>query len=121
MERKLITLLFTAIILAWAGSASAELKTTGSGADMQVDISGFPPNMKSAYGLFKVKCAKCHGLDRTITTLQSGMAPSGSVFDNASIDAYGAKMLRKPDAEMSKQDVKTVNELMRYMLDEAAK
>jgi hypothetical protein len=49
------------------------------------------------------------------------MSPSGSAFDNSAVDAYGAKMLRKPDADMSKAEVKTFVELMKYMLDEAAK
>ena len=104
-----------------AATAGAELKTMGAGANMDVDISEFPQKMKDIFPLFKVKCVKCHGLDRTYVTLQTGITPSGTIFDYAAIDAYGAKMLRKPDADMSKQEVKVVLELLRYMLDEAAK
>lgn len=104
-----------------AASSHAELKVTGAGATMGVDVSAFPPAMKEIYPLFEKKCIKCHGLDRTIVTIQSGMTPSGSVFDNAAVDAYGAKMLRKPDADMSKPEVKKIVEIMKYMLDEAAK
>ena len=116
-----ISYLCTLLFLVCATGAFAELKTIGEGANMQADTSAFPPEMKKAYEVFKVKCIKCHGLDRTILTLQSGVSPSGSNFDAAAIDAYGAKMLRKPDADMSRQDVKTVNEVMKYMLNEASK
>jgi hypothetical protein len=112
------------LLLLVVGSVSlsqAELKTTGSGANMGVDISAFPPAMKEIYPLFVKKCIKCHGMDRTFVTIQSGMTPSGSVFDNAAVDAYGAKMLRKPDADMSKPEVKKFVELMKFMLEEAAK
>jgi mono/diheme cytochrome c family protein len=111
----------TLAILMAASAAQAELKLIGTGATMQADISGYPPNLKAAYEIFKVKCLKCHGLDRTLLTIQSGVSPSGSTFDAAAVDAYGAKMLRKPDAEMTRQEVKVVNELLKYMLDEAAK
>lgn len=120
---KRITLAITACLVATAFSSAAlaELKTIGSGANMQVDITGFPPNMQAIYPMFIKKCIKCHGLDRTFITLQTGMTPSGAVFDNAAIDAYGAKMLRKPDSDMNKAETKQSVELMKYMLEEAAK
>jgi cytochrome c556 len=121
MKRAAILVCATVFLVTALGTANAELKLIGTGADMKADISSFPANLKSTYPLFEKKCNKCHGMDRTLLTLQSGMAPSGSPFDSAAIDAYGAKMLRKADADMTKQDVKSINELMRYMLDEAAK
>jgi len=120
MKTTVVLALFVVAVFCVA-AAQAELKLTGSGAAMEADISGYPPNMKSIYPVFKAKCAKCHGLDRTLTTLQTGIAPSGAVFDKAAIDAYGAKMLRKPDAEMTKAEVKSILELMHFMADEAAK
>lgn len=121
MRTKVMAAMALGMVLSLAGMAAAELKTTGAGAAMEADISGYPPNMKAIYPLFKAKCSKCHGLDRTFVTLQTGMTPSGTVFDNAAIDAYGAKMLRKPDANMNKQETKSIIELMRFMLEEAAK
>jgi len=121
MKRMILTACFCVLATGFATLSHAELKSIGTGANMQVDISSFPPDMKAVYPLFKVKCIKCHGLDRTIVTLQTGMTPSGTVFDNSAIDAYGAKMLRKPDADMTKQEIKTILGILRYMLDEAAK
>src|SRR5690242_10141461 len=112
------TTLFVVASLLVAGIAHAELKTIGQGAGIKVDTSAFPKEMKDTYPLFEKKCAKCHGLDRTIITLKTGMTPSGTAFDYSSIDAYGAKMLRKPDSEMTKADVKVVMNLLRFMLDE---
>lgn len=119
--KKKILLAGCILLLPLCLTAHAELKLIGTGAAMQADTAAFPPAMKSSYDLFKVKCAKCHGLDRTLLTLQSGMAPSGSPFDAPAVDAYGAKMLRKPDSGMNKAEMKTIMDLMRYMLEEAAK
>lgn len=113
-----------ALVTAVAGTSTfsnAELKVVGSGATMAADTSAFPPAMKEVYPLFEKKCIKCHGMDRTIVTIQSGMTPSGTPFDNPAVDAYMAKMLRKPDADINKQEAKKFSELMKYMLDEAAK
>jgi hypothetical protein len=109
------------MVIGAAVTSRAEFKVTGTGATMGVDISSYPPAMQETYPLFVKKCIKCHGLDRTIVTIQTGMTPSGSVFDNAAVDAYGAKMLRKPDADMTKPEVKKIVELMKFMLEEAAK
>ena len=109
------------VVAAFSTAALAEFKTIGDGANMQVDITNYPPNMKAIYPMFIKKCIKCHGLDRTFITIQTGMTPSGAVFDNAAIEAYGAKMLRKPDSDMNKSETKQAVELMKYMLQEATK
>lgn len=98
-----------------------EYKIIGAGANMGVDISGFPPNMQAIYPLFNKKCIKCHGMDRTYVTIQSGLTPSGVPFDSTAVDAYGAKMLRKPDSDMTKAEVKQFVEFMKFLLEEAAK
>lgn len=121
MKRLFFTVCLTVLVIGAASYSRAELKTIGTGADMGVDISNFPPNLKAIYPNFIKKCIKCHGMDRTFVTIQTGMTPSGSVFDNAAIDAYGAKMLRKPDADMTKPEIKQFIELMKYMSEEAAK
>lgn len=121
MRRLICAVCLIMLVVGAATLSHAELKTIGAGATMEVDITTFPPAMKAIYPSFVKKCAKCHGMDRTFVTLQTGMTPSGSVFDNAAIEAYGAKMLRKPDADMNRQEVKTFIDLMKYMSEEAAK
>jgi hypothetical protein len=121
MKRLLFAVCLTMLLTGIASLSHAELKTIGTGANMDVDSTSFPPNLKALMPNFTKKCIKCHGMDRTYVTLQTGMTPSGSTFDGPAIEAYGAKMLRKPDADMSKQEVKQFIELMKYMAEEAAK
>ncbi len=112
-------ILFAALLLCMCSTAShAALKVIGKGDNMRLDPSGFPPNMKAAYEIMRVKCIKCHTLERTVVALQTGIAPiSGQPFDRNATKAYGIKMLRKPDSNMNKQEVKAVVELMNYLLD----
>jgi hypothetical protein len=121
MKQLVITACLALLVVGSATLSRAELKTVGTGADMGVDITSFPAPMKEIYPLFNKKCIKCHGMDRTYVTIQSGMTPSGAVFDSAAVDAYGAKMLRKPDADMTKPEVKKFVEFMKFLLEEAAK
>lgn len=117
--RKII--LAALVVAAMATGALAELKVTGTGAKIQVDTAAFPPDMKTAYDLFKAKCVKCHGLDRSILTIQQGVTPSGVPFDHNSVKDYGAKMLRKSDSDMTLKEVKVILTVLDYMIDEAAK
>ena len=110
--------LAVALICICSTVAHAALRVVGKGDAMRLDPSGFPPNMKASYEIMRVKCVKCHTLERTIVALQTGIAPiSGQPFDRNATKAYGIKMLRKPDSNMNKQEVKAVVELMNYLLD----
>lgn len=103
-------------------AAQAGLVVVGRGDNMRFDPSAYPPSMKAAYEIMKVRCIKCHTLERTVVAITTGIAPiSGQPFDRKATRAYGIKMLRKPDSNMSKQEVKVVVELMNYLLDEAAR
>ena len=116
---KRVMLLLFALLLV-CSSAEAKLVVVGQGDATRFDVSGFPPKMQEAYKLMAVKCVKCHSLERTAIALQTGIAPiTGGIFDRRATRAYGIKMLRKPDSDMTKADVKTVIGLLNFMLDEA--
>ncbi|HEY6872519.1 MAG TPA: cytochrome C [Geobacteraceae bacterium] len=118
---KRVVILF-GILLMFTTPCIAGVRVIGSGDSMRFDPSGFPQNMKAAYEIMKVRCVKCHTLERTVIAVTTGVAPiTGQPFDRHATKAYGIKMLRKPDSNMTKQEVKTVVELLNYLLDEAAK
>jgi hypothetical protein len=100
----------------------AGLRTVGRGDTMNFDPSGIPASMKASFDTMKVRCIKCHTMERTVVAITTGVAPiTGQPFDRAATRAYGIKMLRKPDSNMNKQEVKAVVDLMNYLLDEAAR
>lgn len=113
---------FLAVLLVAATPCFAALRVVGRGDSMRFDPAGFPPKMKAAYEIMKVRCVKCHTLERTVVAVTTGIAPiTGQPFDRHATKAYGIKMLRKPDSNMSKPEVKEVVELLNYLLDEAAR
>jgi hypothetical protein len=117
MKKILLTLLVLSVT---ATAAHAGLKVIGKGDAMRLDPANFPPQMKANYDIVKVKCIKCHTLERTIVAVQTGVAPiSGQPFDRNATKAYGVKMLRKPDSNMSKPEVKASVDLLNYLLTEA--
>lgn len=117
MKKLLVTLLLVATS---ATAAHAGLKVVGKGASMHLDPSGFPAAMKANYEVVRVKCVKCHTMERTIVAIQTGVAPiSGQPFDRSATKAYGIKMLRKPDSNMTKGEVKQAVDLLNYLLVEA--
>ena len=116
MKKFLVTLL---LIATSATAAHAGLKVIGKGDSMRLDPTPFPPAMKANYEIVRVKSIKCHTLERTIVAIQTGVAPiSGQPFDRNATKAYGVKMLRKPDSNMSKPEIKASVDLMNYLLAE---
>ena len=117
MKKFLVTVL---LVAATASSAHAGIKVIGKGDAMRLDPTNFPPAMKANYEVVRVKCVKCHTMERTIVAIQTGVAPiSGQPFDRSATKAYGVKMLRKPDSNMTKAEVKQAVDLLNYLLIEA--
>lgn len=115
-------MMFLLAALLMAEPCHAALKVVGKGESMTFDPSGFPPRMKSSWEIMKTKCVRCHSMERTVVSITSGVASiSGQPFDHDAVRAYGFKMMRKPESNMSRQEIKSVVDLMNYMLDEAAR
>ena len=119
--RKLILLvaLFTLVI---ASVADARIRVKGRGAKMNFDPDGIPAKYRAQFDLMERKCVKCHTMERTVIAIQTGRAPiTGQPFEKQAVKAYGIKMLRKPDSNMNKQEIRDVVMLLNFLLDENAK
>jgi len=111
-----------ALLLVAALPCSASIKTVGKGDKLTFDPANFPANLKPVWEMMKVKCIKCHTMERTVVSITTGVAPiSGQPFDRNATKAYGVKMMRKPDSNMNKQEAKASVDLMNWLLDEAAR
>lgn len=116
---KRILLLTALITLAVAAAADARVKTKGRGAAMTFDATTIAPQYQASFELMTAKCVKCHTMERTVVAIQTGRAPiTGQIFDRQAIKAYGIKMLRKPNSDMSKADIREVVILLNYILEE---
>lgn len=116
---KRIFLLTALITLAIAAVADARVKVKGRGAAMNFDTSSIPAQHQAAFEMMTKKCTKCHTMERTVVAVQTGRAPiTGQLFDRQAIKAYGIKMLRKPNSDMSKQEIREVVILLNYIMEE---
>jgi hypothetical protein len=118
---KAVAFLILAVLL-FSLPCYASLRTMGRGDTLSFDPGSIPATMRNSYNTMQVKCIKCHTLERTVVAITTGIAPiTGQPFDRSATRAYGVKMLRKPDSNMNKTEIKAVVDLMNYMLDEAAR
>lgn len=119
-----LTALVPALLMVLAGSlpCSAHVRVVGKGDKMTFDSSSFPPQFKANWEVMKIKCIKCHTMERTVISLTTGIAPiSAQPFDRNATKAYGIKMMRKPDSDMNKQEIKQCVDLMNWILEEGSK
>ena len=103
-------------------SASATLEFTGRGNSLQFDTTEFPPQMKKNFEIFKVKCTKCHPQQRIVIAYVSGRMPiTGQTFDMDSLKTLSFRMYRKamtkPETFISKEEIKPIHILLKYMME----
>ena len=111
-----------ALLVVISTPVHARINAVGRGDKMNFDPSQIPADLRPAFEIMKVKCIQCHTMERTVISIQTGIAPvTGQPFDKQATKAYGIKMLRKPKSNMTRDDVKKVVDLMNYLIDEAAK
>lgn len=114
-----LTLLMTLLSIS---IADARVKVMGRGAKMNFSPDGIPDMYKPSLVLMQEKCIKCHTMERTVIAIQTGRAPiTGQPFNKQAVKAYGIKMLRKPNSDMNKKEIRDIVVLLNYFLDENAK
>ncbi len=119
---KMYVTLAVLMVLSVYSIAEARVKVTGRGATMNFSAEGIPESYKQIFDLMLVKCIKCHTMERTVIAIQTGKAPiTGQPFNKQAVKAYGIKMLRKPNSDMNKKEIRDVVMLLNYLLDESAK
>lgn len=116
-------LLLTALItLATYSLADARVKVKGRGDKMNFDPDSVDASVRPSLDLMSRKCVKCHTMERTVIAVQTGRAPiTGQPFDKQAVKAYGIKMLRKPNSDMNKQEIREVVVILNFLLDENKK
>ncbi len=119
---KRLMLLAALITLITSSLAEARIKVKGRGDKMTFDPESIEATFKPAFDLMSKKCIKCHTMERTVISVQTGRAPiTGQPFNKQAVKAYGIKMLRKPNSDMNKQEIRDIVLLLNHLLDENMK
>lgn len=110
------------MVLALYSFAEARVKVVGRGAKMNFSSDSIPEMYKPSFELMQAKCIKCHTMERTVIAIQTGRAPiTGQPFNKQAVKAYGIKMLRKPNSDMNKKEIRDIVVFLNYLLDENSK
>jgi hypothetical protein len=116
-------LILTALIaLVISSPADARIKVKGRGAAMNFDPASIPEQYQASFELMSRKCIKCHSMERVVIAIQTGRAPiTSQLFDRSSVMAYGIKMMRKPNSDINKKEIKDIVMLLNFLIEENAK
>ena len=83
-----------------------------------IDPAALPIVMKEPYDTLTMKCVKCHGMDRILKAIDTGVSPiSGAPFDKERITEHLISLVRKNDANITKDDAKEVLKIVGYLID----
>ncbi|MDD2367575.1 MAG: cytochrome C [Desulfuromonadaceae bacterium] len=109
------------ITLTICSLAEARIKVSGRGAKMNFNPDSISAEYKESFELMSIKCIKCHTMERTVIAIQTGRAPiTGQPFNRQAVKAYGIKMLRKPNSDMNKKEIRDIVIFLNYLLKENA-
>lgn len=81
-----------------AGFIAAVVGGAGCSAAPVVDVSAYPPDMRSNYEIFDARCSRCHDLERAI---DAQVAEGGW-------EGYVRRMSRHPAAGLSEADQRAI-------------
>ena len=123
MKRIIVACLLCCIMVS---PALAALKVTGRGEALRFDPAEFTPQMKANYEIFKVKCTKCHSQQRIVISFLSGHMPiARQTFDMDSLKSISFRMYRKamnkPETLITKEQIKPIHALLKYMMQESSR
>lgn len=121
--RKFYYIMALMLTLTTFSNVDARIKVKGSGEQMNFDPESIPPNLKASYDIMNQVCTNCHSMKKIVIAVQTGKGPdTKQTFDKQAAKAYCIKMLRKKDnILMTKSDIRSVYQLLNYLLDENAK
>lgn len=121
--KKFLYLMALLLTLATFSIADARVAVKGSGEQINFDPESIPPSYKASYDIMNQMCTNCHSMKKIVLAVQTGKGPdTKQTFDKQAVKAYCIKMLRKKGSVlMTKNDIRSIYQLLNYLLDENAK
>ena len=93
------------------------VKVLGSGNDVELDSRSIPPEMQPGYLAMKMHCVSCHGQERMITTLRTGISPvTREPYGEVDFRDKIIKIMRKPGADLDRDHAKALTDFFLFLL-----
>ncbi len=120
--RYILMLAIALFLCGTSHNSDARIKVTGSGDNLNFDGAVVPSHLKPAWDTMNQKCARCHSMEMLVKAVLTGVCPeTRQPFDKQAVKAYGIKMIRKKDSDISKKEMREIVVLINYFIDEQAK
>jgi hypothetical protein len=98
-----------------------QIRTLGSGNDVEFDPQSIPVEMQTAYLVTKVQCTgACHSQERLITTLRTGTSPvTKQPYGQAEFRDKIIKIMRSPKSTLTRDTAKIVTDFFDFLTTKA--
>lgn len=123
--QKIVFIVLFVLVLAGNGFAATAgkpvvVKILGSGNDLEFDPRTIPAELQQGYLTMKMYCVHCHGQERMITTLRTGISPvTKHPYGEAEFRDKIIKIMRSPKSQLDANHAKTLTEFFHYLLTKA--
>jgi hypothetical protein len=94
------------------------VRINGSGNDVELDPRTIPAEMQQGYLAMKTFCISCHGQERMITTLRTGISPvTQHPYGEAEFADKIIKIMRSPKSPLDRNNAKVLTEFFHYLIN----
>lgn len=124
--QKIVSVFLIVLVLAVNGFAATAgkpvvVKILSSGNDVEFDPRTIPAELQQGYLTMKAYCVSCHGQERMITTLRTGISPVTKYpYGETEFRDKIIKIMRSPKSQLDANHAKTLTEFFHYLLTKAS-
>jgi hypothetical protein len=123
LQRYLVCGIVSVALLAGRAGADERLhqiKILGSGTEVELDPQSIPVEMQQGYLAMKLHCLSCHGQERMITTLRTGISPvTKHAYGEVEFHDKIIKVMRSSRADLDRSHAKTLTDFFHFLIKKA--
>jgi hypothetical protein len=103
-----------------ANERQVVVKVVGNGNDVEFDPRTIPADMQKGYLAMQMFCESCHGQERMISTLRTGISPvTKHPYGEAEFNDKIIKIMRSPKSTLDRNNAKTLTEFFHFLITKA--
>ena len=115
----ILSQLLTGSVLA-AESGQHQVRILGAGNEVELDPATIPPEMQPGYQSMKMHCLGCHGQERMITTLRTGISPVTKLpYKEVEFRDKTIKIMRGSHASLDREHAKVLIDFFTFLVKKA--
>ena len=107
-------------LVAIAADKPYVLKVINKADSVQIDPAAFPPEIKANFVIMNKHCNDCHGQDRIVEALRTGLSRTGVPYGEKNFHEKVMRMSRRQGVSISREEALKLTELFTFLVNKVS-